>query len=122
MSPPSHVIVADDDASIRALMVRVVAHTYPGALISAAADGREALAIYEQQGADLLITNNAMPHLNGLDLVKTLRARQVTIPIVMVSALPSQAADAQAAGVTYFLHKPFTITELVQVLTSLLPP
>jgi two-component system, OmpR family, response regulator len=122
MSPPYHIIVADDDASVRALIVRVVALTYPSAVISAAVDGREALKIYEQQGADLLITNNAMPHLNGLDLVRTLRARQVTIPIVMVSAMPTQAVDAFAAGVTHFLPKPFTPAELIQVITSLLPP
>ncbi|HJZ46161.1 MAG TPA: response regulator [Roseiflexaceae bacterium] len=121
MPPPYHIIVADDDAGIRALIARVVAGTYPGVVISEAVDGDEALRIYSQYGADLLITNNAMPHLSGEDLVKTLRARHVTIPIVMVSALPSQAADALAAGVTRFLHKPFMLTELVQVLTSLLP-
>jgi len=122
MSPSYHFIVADDDASIRALIVRIVAQTYPTAVISQVSDGRQALDIYEQQGADLLITNHTMPRLSGVDLVRILRARQVTIPIVMVSALPTQAAEALSAGVTHFLLKPFTLTNLVHVLTSLLPP
>src|SRR5262249_37064867 len=121
MPPPYHIIVADDDAGIRALIARVVAGTYPGVVISEAGDGDEALRIYSQYGADLLITKKAMPHLSGGGLVKTLRARHVTTPIGVVSPLPTQEPDALGAGVTRFLHKPFMLTELVQVLTSLLP-
>ena len=120
--PPSHIIIADDAADVRALIARVVARLYPAVTISAVNDGLDALQRYEQQGADLLIADYDMPRLNGLDLVRTLRARQVTIPIVMVSALPTSEQQALAAGATRFVVKPFSISQLTQILTTLLPP
>ena len=65
MSAAYHVIIADDEVSIRALIVRVVAHTYDGVIISAVSDGLDALAIYQQRGADLVITNQEMLVLAG---------------------------------------------------------
>jgi CheY-like chemotaxis protein len=118
--PSYHIIIAEDQADVRALLVRVVARTYPSARISAVADGMKALLVYDQEGADLLITDHDMPRLPGLDLVTLIRSRHATIPIVMISAATT-AAPAYAAGVTAFLAKPFSITQLMQVLTSLLP-
>ncbi len=122
MAPSYHVIIADDDAGVRAVIVRLVARTYPTALITDVGDGQAALHILEQQTADLLITNNDMPYLGGLALIRHLRMRQISIPIVMVSALPTNPQDAFAAGATAFVQKPFTLTELIQTLTKLLPP
>jgi two-component system, NarL family, capsular synthesis sensor histidine kinase RcsC len=118
-----HVIIADDDAVMRSLIEHIVVRIYPTATISAANNGVEALLVYDQRGADLLITNYDMPALNGLMLVETLRVqRQATLPIVMVSANPAIERQALAVGVTRFLAKPFTVTQLTQVLTGLLPP
>jgi CheY-like chemotaxis protein len=117
-----HVIIADDDAAIRALIGRVVARTYDRVTISAVSDGLDALLIYEQHGADLVITDQEMPILSGLKLIEQLRARSATLPIIMVSAHPSLEPRARAVGVTHFLIKPFLISQLVQVLTRVLPP
>jgi CheY-like chemotaxis protein len=122
VAPSYQVIVADDDASIRAVLAHIVQQTYPGATVSAVADGLAALHIYDQQGADLVLTNYMMPRMSGLDLIAALRARQVTLPIIMVSGEVAQAPAALAAGATLFLAKPFTRTQLVQVLMSVLPP
>jgi CheY-like chemotaxis protein len=51
-----------------------------------------------------------------------LRARQALTPIVMISAVPPSAQQALAVGVTEFLKMPFSLPELRQALTSLLPP
>src|SRR3712207_3950138 len=64
MSPPYHVIVADDDDGVRAFIARVVVRTYPAVTLSAVRDGLDALLLFDQRGADLLITNNDMPRLN----------------------------------------------------------
>jgi two-component system response regulator YesN len=117
-----HVIIADDDEAIRSLMVRVVARTYDPVTISAVPDGLDALLIYQQRGADLVITNQEMPVLSGLSLIERLRVLSATLPIIMVSAHPSVESRAYAVGVTHFLIKPFFITQLVQILTSVRAP
>jgi CheY-like chemotaxis protein len=122
MRPAYHVIIADDDAAIRSLVARIVVRTYDPVAISAVADGLDALIIYQQQGADLVITNHEMPVLSGLSLTERLRVLSATLPIIMISASPSVEPLARAVGVTAFLVKPFLITQLVQVLTSVLPP
>jgi CheY-like chemotaxis protein len=64
-----------------------------------------------------------MPGMGGLSLVETLRAiRQAALPIVMVSADLTIEPRALALGVTQFVAKPFTLGQLAQVLTRLLPP
>jgi CheY-like chemotaxis protein len=116
-----HVIIADDDAAIRSLIARIVARTYDPITISAVRDGLDALLIYQQQGADLVITNHEMTVLSGLSLIERLRTLSATLPIIMVSAHPSAESRAYAVGVTHFLLKPFPVTQLVQVLTKTLP-
>ena len=122
MAPSYHVIIADDDAGIRAVLAHIVQQTYSGATVSAIADGLAALHIYDQQGADLVVTNYMMPRMSGLNLITALRARHTTLPIVMVSGEGALAPAALAAGASQFLTKPFTRTQLVQALISVLPP
>ncbi|HWQ14070.1 MAG TPA: response regulator [Roseiflexaceae bacterium] len=117
-----HVIVAEDQPTMRGLLVRIVARTYSAVTISAVADGQLALQVFDQAGADLILTNYDMPHLDGIGLAQAIRARGATLPIVMVSADTSAAGAAMAAGVTHFLAKPFQLADLTRVLTTLLPP
>src|SRR5215213_8461073 len=122
MAAVYHIIIADDDAAIRSLIVRVVVHTYPCAMTSAVSDGLDALGIYQQHGADLVITNHEMPVLSGLSLIERLRVLSATLPIIMVSAHQNVESRARAVGVTHFLLKPFPIAQLVQLLIGVLPP
>jgi two-component system response regulator YesN len=122
MSAAYHVIIADDDAAIRSLLARIVARVYDRVIISAVPDGLDALLIYQERGADLVITNQEMPILSGLSLIERLRLLSATLPIIMVSAHPSVEPQARAVGVTRFLLKPFLVTQLVQILISILPP
>jgi CheY-like chemotaxis protein len=120
--PTYHIIIADDSDAVRAMLVQIIGRIYPTAAISPVPDGAEALRVYRQHGADLLITDQDMPRLRGLDLVRTLHAQQVTIPVILLSSDPSIQAQAQTAGVTLFLLKPFSVTQLTQVLRQILPP
>jgi CheY-like chemotaxis protein len=122
MAAAYHVIIADDDPAIRALITRVVVRTYPLAAVSAVSDGLDALLLYQQHGADLVITNHEMPTLSGLSLIERLRVLSATLPIIMVSAHQNVESRARAVGVTHFLLKPFLITQLVQLLVGVLPP
>jgi CheY-like chemotaxis protein len=122
VTQPYHVIIADDDATVRAVLTRIVKRTYPAVIVSAVPDGLDALLVYDQQGADLVITNQTMRQLYGLDLIAALRARQATIPIILISGDSTHEQPALTVGATLFVAKPFNRIDLVQQLTRLLPP
>src|SRR4051812_13551254 len=85
MPSAPHILIAEDHAAVRELMTTIVARTYPTGMITAVANGAEALAVFQERGADLLITDYAMPSMTGLALIQTLRAQQATVPILVVS-------------------------------------
>jgi CheY-like chemotaxis protein len=121
--PPYHILVADDDDDVRALIARILARTFPSVTIWSVKNGLEALDIYDYHPIDLLITNYDMPGLDGIALIATMRqARQATIPILMISASVRIERQARAVGVTDFLLKPFAIPQLTTILKALLPP
>jgi DNA-binding response OmpR family regulator len=70
---------------------------------------------------DLLITDNQLPHVDGLEVARYARRLKHLsgMPIVMLSAVDCRA-DALRAGVNVFLRKPEGITELIPTVTRLL--
>jgi two-component system capsular synthesis sensor histidine kinase RcsC len=122
MPSAPHVLIAEDHAAVRELVTTIVARTYPTCTITAVANGAEALAVFQERSADLLITDYAMPIMTGLALIQTLRAQQATLPIVVVSMDTSIAKAVVQAGANRFLPKPFSLPELQQILIDLLPP
>ena len=68
---------------------------------------------------DLLITDNHLPHVNGLELVRYVRRLHAELPIVMFSATDCRA-EAEQAGVDVFLKKPEGVSELVGTVRRLL--
>jgi CheY-like chemotaxis protein len=122
MPSAPHVLIAEDNAAVRDLFTTIVARMYPTCTITAVANGVEALAVYVEWGADLLITGYEMPLMTGLALTQALRARQAIIPILVVSMNTAIAEVMSNAGANRFLPKPFSFTALQQTLIDLLPP
>jgi CheY-like chemotaxis protein len=117
-----HIVIADDHDNVRAFLVRMCSRLYPTATVTAVRNGAEALAAIQGQPVDLLVTNANMPIMHGLELIRALRARQNSIPILLLSADERLAEPGLAAGADRFLLKPPTLDELRQTLTELLPP
>jgi two-component system capsular synthesis sensor histidine kinase RcsC len=122
MPSAPHILIAEDHAAVRELLTTIIARIYLVCTITAVATGAEALAVYKERGADLLITDYAMPRMTGLALIQTLRAQQATMPILVVSMDTSIIETVSQAGATRFLPKPFSLPELQQILIELLPP
>jgi CheY-like chemotaxis protein len=120
--PAHHILIADDDDSVRALLARVCVRTYPLVYITAVTNGAEALAAFGQQLADLVITNADMPLMNGLDLIRALRAQHIAVPILMLSADITMQPLALGAGANRFLLKPPKLPDLQHAFLDLLPP
>jgi DNA-binding response OmpR family regulator len=116
-----HIVIAESESHVRALLARIVARTYPACRISVVSDGAAALAVVENQGADLLIATYRLLSLSGIELVRALRTRQLDVPTLLISSEPVEAS-ALVAGADRFLLKPFTLVEIQRILRELLPP
>ncbi|WP_102226721.1 response regulator transcription factor [Acidimangrovimonas sediminis] len=77
-------------------------------------DGQDALVRAAMQGYDLLIADRMMPGLDGLSLVKALRAARFKAPVLMLTALDGvkDRVDGLNAGADDYLVKPFAFAEL----------
>ena len=100
-----HFIVVDDDKDVRYLVRRVVLRSFPTATISEAADGNEALQLFEGAGADLMIIDHDLPKMTGAELISVLRARAVKIPLVLMSNFSAMGNIAMEVGATSFVDK-----------------
>jgi two-component system, OmpR family, response regulator len=87
-----------------------------------ATDGRQGLDRALQEKWDLIISDRALPHLDGLTIVQTLRRRGVVTPILMLSAfseVDDRVSGLKAGGDDY-LAKPFALSELLARVEALL--
>lgn len=110
------IIIAEDHKWIRQALLRTVIQTLPDAETVVVDDGFEAFKAYRDEGADFLITDNIMPGLDGIGLIRRLRETEARLPILMVSAKPETRAAALAAGASWFLNK----TDILDALPELL--
>ena len=120
MPKPVKVLIVEDDVSVRGIVVHVAKRTLPGARITTAGNGREALAQIAAEGADLVITDFQMPGMNGNEMVRQLRAQQLDTPVIMVSGTPDARALGEAAGISRFISKTDVSAALPAAIRSLL--
>jgi two-component system chemotaxis sensor kinase CheA len=99
------VLVVDDSAGVRQLISATLSAR--GYEVEVAGSAKEAVLAVATGRFDVLVVDYAMPRSNGVDLVRALRAGNITMPIVMVSgvATPDEQAAAWDAGVDAYLEK-----------------
>lgn len=103
------VLICDDDPGTRLLLKRILARDH-GALVTEAEDGRRAVELLADSEFDLLVLDLIMPGLDGVGVLKTLRARTASanLPVVILSGERRADSIAQVIqlGVSEFLLKP----------------
>ena len=114
------IIIAEEDQMVGKLLEFIMIGLCPLGHVSLVFNGQEALQVYEQSGADLIILDKNMPVIDGLELTRTLRARGVSIPIIIMSGNLAIEAEAKKAGATLFLVKPGVYSQLPRLLPDLL--
>ena len=115
------ILTVDDSPSIRQLVAFSLANA--GYQVFEAADGNEALDRARENVIDLVLTDQNMPNLDGVGLVKALRElpEYKTTPIFILTTEPSDAVrmSANDAGVTGWIEKPFALQYVIDVVDSL---
>jgi two-component system KDP operon response regulator KdpE len=112
MATAKKILVVDDEKTLREFVSRNLAAR--GFQVFSAANGLEALAIFQSESLDLIILDLMMPHMDGLETCKRIRQAS-TVPIIVLTAL-GEEADKVAAfdqGADDYLTKPFGVAELL---------
>ncbi|MCL4134714.1 UNVERIFIED_CONTAM: hypothetical protein GTU68_062579, partial [Idotea baltica] len=88
-----------------------------GFQVVVAENGRKAVESLARGSFDLVITDQQMPEMNGLELLSYINKSDIDVPVIMITAhgTISQAVDAMQAGATDFIAKPFSVDELTRV-------
>ena len=119
------ILLVDDVPAVR-FSIRAALEA-AGYQVLEAPDGKEALALLDSQTVDLIVTDLWMPNLDGVELLKRLRAANANVRVIAISGggtrKPSavSAALAQTWGADAVLYKPFDNDDLVTEIKRLLP-
>jgi len=114
------ILLVDDDAQIRALLREILSiETYA---ITEATNGAEGLALAMKKKFDLIITDRAMPEMDGLAMLKALKDSRRLVPSLMISAYGEEKTwgDAVSYGAVDYLLKPFQADEILQIVKKTL--
>jgi two-component system response regulator MprA len=119
-TPRPRVLVAEDDRSVRESLV--LALELEGYDVEAVGDGEKALAAVLASEPDVVVLDVMMPFLDGLSVCRRLRARDVRVPILVLTARHEVADRVSGldAGADDYVVKPFALDELSARLRALL--
>ena len=99
-------LLVEDDANVAA----VLAETFreQGHQTTVIHTGEAALSHLEGERPDALILDIALPNINGIDVLRSIRAKKWTLPVIIISgrATPQQLEEARRLGVTEVIGKP----------------
>jgi len=120
IAPEPLVLVVDDEATVRQALERAL--RLEGFAVSTAAGGRAALEEVEARPPAVVVLDVMMPDLDGVSVVRRMRADGVDVPVCILSArdeVDDRVAGLQA-GADDYLVKPFALAELTARLNALL--
>jgi YesN/AraC family two-component response regulator len=120
--PRPTIVLVDDEPAVLGTLYRLVRDLAPGYDVIAVPDGGTALAQAAQRPIALLITDYQMPRMDGVALITTLKATAPPCPTVLISGYltPEVMRHGRAAGVDFYLAKPFRRDEFVTLIRMVL--
>ena len=114
VTPGARILIVDDDPVMRRLTKGALQND--GYVLTEAANGREALELVRRAAPDLVILDFVMPELDGLDVLRVLRADPTTVslPVLMLTSQADEDSTRAGfeVGATDYLTKPFSSPQL----------
>jgi two-component system, OmpR family, response regulator len=113
------ILIVEDDERTSAYLARGLAES--GFVVDRAPDGETGLIMALEGIYDALLVDRMLPVIDGLDMVRRLRDRQVALPVLMLSALAatSHRIEGLRAGCDDYLAKPYAFAEVLARLEAL---
>ncbi len=107
-----HILIIDDDPSIRDLVLEYLSNN--DMRVSAGASGKEMFAVFDRESIDLVLLDLKLPGEDGMQLARTLRER-ATVPIVLLTGRNEEADRVMGLelGADDYVTKPFSPRELL---------
>ncbi len=120
MSNSGHILIIDDEASLRQTLARILQRA--GFEVTTAANGAEGASLVSQHPFDLVYLDIRMPDMSGLELLKSIHAKYPELPVILFTAQPdlNSAVDALRNGATDYLLKPLKPQAVVERTQSIL--
>ena len=122
MSGPikARLLIVDDEEPQRLMLASLLGRA--GYEVDAARDGSEALELLHDRGYDLMLTDQRMPKMDGLELLERVRHDHTDLPVVLMTAYGSvsTAVEAMKRGAADYLTKPFERDELLIIVQKVL--
>jgi two-component system OmpR family response regulator len=119
-SPPHRILVVEDDDEIRRLSAELLVDS--GYHVDAAEDGAVAWDALQRNSYDLLVTDNNMPKVSGVELLKKLHAARMALPVIMATGVFPDEEFTRSPWLqpAATLLKPFTAGELLITVKNVL--
>jgi two-component system, OmpR family, alkaline phosphatase synthesis response regulator PhoP len=120
MNITGHILVIDDEASLRKTMARILQQA--GFQVTTAEDAEQGLAFLKTSTFDLILTDLRMPGIHGLDALKLITANYPSLPVILFTAQPdvNSAVEALRHGATDYLLKPLKPEVLIERVKAIL--
>lgn len=115
---PMRVLAVDDEPEVLDLLRAMLSHARHTVL--GAASGREALALFEREAVDLVVTDLGMPGMTGLALATELKRRR-PVPVVLLTGWAQELETEAITGVDAVVAKPFSREKLFEALARAVP-
>ncbi len=117
---PATILLVEDDQAVREALDRALG--FEGYEVETARDGASALSLLRDRTFDLIILDVMMPHLDGLETCRRIRARGDKVPILMLTAAAAveNRGEGLDAGADDYMPKPFALDELLARMRALL--
>jgi EAL domain-containing protein (putative c-di-GMP-specific phosphodiesterase class I) len=111
-APAARVLIVDDDPAVAGSLSRLLGST--GHIVTIASDGHQAMALIESAAFDVIVSEIRMPNVDGLNLLRAIRGRDLDVPVVFLTGRPTleTAVDAVEHGAFRYLVKPVDGKEL----------
>jgi DNA-binding response OmpR family regulator len=119
-NPPKRILFVDDEPLLRQLHQEALSEL--GFAVELAENGAAAWDALQLQDYDLMITDNDMPKVTGVELLEKLHAARIALPVIMVSGtMPTEELKRpEVLPVKATLHKPYAIADLLKTVNCIL--
>jgi DNA-binding response OmpR family regulator len=119
-TPRPRILLVDDDEAITGALGPFLERS--GFAVRIAEDGRAGLAAIELEVPDIVVCDVLMPHVDGREFVRRVRARQLSLPIILLTQVGEswERSAALDEGADDYLNKPFDPHELISRIRAVL--